>query len=217
MAEVLVRLREEEDALLPPGDFLPVFEHYRMLIDLDCWVVGKVVEWIADARVGKISSYCLNVSSQSLDDARLPEFAAAAIARHAVKPELLCMEIGEADTLLRAEATARFVRAIRAIGCKVVIDGFGRRSVSFATLKALQPDLVKVDSSIVRKIASNAAAQLKLKAIVRVGAVAGIGVIAECVEEREVLTQLYELGVGYAQGFGIAVPLPIAIGGFAPD
>lgn len=216
MAEILVRLREEEESLLPPGDFLPVFEHYRMMTDLDCWVVQKTVEWIAEARAGSIPSYSVNVSSQSLDDARLPDFAAGILAKCEVKPAQLCVEIDEVDTLQRAQAADQFARAMRSIGCKVVIDGFARRSVSFAALKSLQPEYVKVDGAVVRKISSSSVAHLKLKAIARVCAVAGIGIIAECVEEQGVVTQLIQMSVGYAQGFGIAVPQPIAVGGFPP-
>ena len=216
LAEVLVRLREEEESLLPPGDFLPVFEHYRMMTDLDCWVVQKTVEWIAEARPGSIRSYSVNVSSQSLDDARLPAFAAGILGKCGVKPEQLCVEIDEADTLQRAQAAERFAHAMRSLGCKVIIDGFARRSVSFSALKALQPEYVKVDGAVVRKISTSSVAQLKLKAIARVCAVAGIGIIAECVEEQRIVTRLTEMSVGYAQGFGIAVPQPIAIGGFPP-
>jgi len=216
MAEVLVRLREEEESLLPPGDFLPVFEHYRMMTELDCWVIEKTVEWIAEARPNSIRTYSVNVSSQSLDDARLPDFVSKALQRCGVKPAQLCVEIDEVDTLQRAQAAEQFARLIRAIGCKVIIDGFARRSVSFSALKSLQPEYVKVDGAVVRKISSSPVAQLKLKAIARVCAVAGIGIIAECVEEQAIVAQLTQMSIGYAQGFGIAVPQPISIGGFPP-
>ena len=216
MEEVLVRLREEEESMLPPGDFLPVFEHYRMMTDLDCWVAQKTIEWIADARPGSIPSYSINVSSQSLDDTRLPEFIEGMLTRCGVKAAQLGLEIDETDTLYRAGATERFSRAVRAIGCKVVIDGFARRSVSFSSLKALLPEYVKVDGAVVRKISDSSVAQLKLKAIVRVCEVAGIGIIAECVEEPGIVTQLTKMSVGYAQGFGIALPRPIETGGFPP-
>jgi EAL domain-containing protein (putative c-di-GMP-specific phosphodiesterase class I) len=216
MAEVLVRLREEEESMLPPGDFLPVFEHYRMMTDLDCWVARKTIEWIAESRPGSIPTYCINVSSQSLEDTRLPQFMADTLARCGVKPEGLGVEIDEIDTLQRADAAERFARAVKAVGCKVVIDGFARRSVSFSSLKSLMPELVKVDGAVIRKISASSVAQLKLKAIVRVCEVAGIGIIAECVEEPSIVTQLTQMSVGYAQGFGIAVPQPIETGGFPP-
>ena len=180
MAEVLVRLREEEDAPPPPGDFLPVFEHYRMMCELDCWVVRKTVERIVAALPGSIWCFCINVSSQSLD------------------------------------ATARSAAAVHAIGCEAVIDGFAPRSVSFLARKALQPAYVKIDGAVVRKIGVSSVAQLKMKSIVRVGAVTGIGIIAECVEQQAVIEQLTDLSVGYAQGFGIAVPQPIALGCIPP-
>ena len=216
MAEVLVRLREEEESLLPPGDFIPVFEHYRMMTDLDCWVAQKTVEWIAEARPDSIPTYSINVSSQSLDDSRLPDFAAGVLARYNVEPSHLCFEIGEIDTLQRAQDSERFAKALKSKGCKVIIDGFARRSVSFSALKALMPDYVKVDGAVVRKIATSSVAQLKLKAIVRVCAVAGIGIIAECVEDQAIVDLLTRMSVGYAQGFGIAIPQPIEIGGFPP-
>lgn len=217
VAEVLVRLREEEESLLPPGDFLPVFEHYRMMTDLDCWVIGKTVEWIGRSTPGSIQGYSVNVSSQSLDDSRLVDFTALALVSSGVDPAQLCMEIDETDTLQRPQATAAFARAVHAMGCKVVIDGFARRSVSFAALKELQPEFIKVDGAVVRKIPGSPVAQLKMKAIVRVCDVAGIGIIAECVEEEAVIAQLTKMSVGYAQGFGVAVPQPIEIGGIAPD
>jgi EAL domain-containing protein (putative c-di-GMP-specific phosphodiesterase class I) len=217
IAEVLVRLREEEESLLPPGDFLPVFEHFRMMTDLDCWVVEKTIEWIARAAPGGIRSYSVNVSSQSLDDSGLLDFTFRALQESGVDPARLCMEIDELDTLQRAQAAVTFAKRLRAIGCKVVIDGFARRSVSFAALKELQPDFIKVDGAVVRKISGSTVAQLKMKAIVRVCAVAGIGIIAECVEEVGIAKELAGMSVGYAQGFGIAVPQPIAIGGISPS
>jgi Amt family ammonium transporter len=216
IAEVLVRLKEEEESMLPPGDFIPVFEHYRMMTELDCWVARKTVEWMAEARQGSIGSYTINVSSQSLDDMRLAAYIEAVLKKYGVKAERLGLELDEVDTLQRAEAAERFARAVRAIGCKVVIDGFARRSVSFGTLKALMPEYVKVDGAVIRKIADSSVAQLKLKAIVRVCEVAGIGTIAECVEESVIVDQLTKMSVGYAQGFGIALPQPIETGGFPP-
>jgi EAL domain-containing protein (putative c-di-GMP-specific phosphodiesterase class I) len=217
LAEVLVRLREEEEALLPPGDFLPVFEHYRMLCELDCWVVKKTIAWMAEARPDSFRAYSVNVSSQSLGDPRLLNCIASELALHAVDPQRLCLEIDEEDTLLRAESAAQFSGAVRDIGCRLLIDGFARRSVSFTALKALQPDFVKIDGAVVRKISSSTIALLKLKAIIRVGAVTGIGTIAECVEAQSVIEQLTGLSVGFAQGFGVARPQPIASGSFPPS
>ncbi len=216
MAEVLVHLREEEESLLPPGDFLPVFDHYRMMTDLDCWVVGKTVKWIAKGAPGSIRINSVNVSSQSLDDSQLVDFASTALADAGVDPGQLCMEIDESDILQRAEAAVKFAQSARALGCKVVIDGFARRSVSFSAIKDLQPDFIKVDGAVIRKVSNSAVARLKLKAIARVCSGAGIGMIAECVEEEHIINHLRQMSVGFAQEFGIALPQPIEIGGIQP-
>jgi EAL domain-containing protein (putative c-di-GMP-specific phosphodiesterase class I) len=207
MGEVLVRLREEEAALLPPGDFFPVFEHYRMLPDLDRWVVNHVVTRLAQG--SRIPRLIVNVSSQSLEDPGFAKFVANALGASAVPAASLIFEIDESDLLQRIEHAARFAAAVRAIGCAVSIDGFGARAVSFAPLKVLRADFLKVDGSIVRNVLRSSVALAKLQAIVRVGETIGLGVVAEFVEDQDVLTRLKALGVRYAQGFGIHEPRPL--------
>lgn len=210
MAEVLVRLREEEALMLPPGDFLPVFEHYGMMPELDRWVVRHVVRWLAGARPGGFRSFSINLSVQTIGDPEFPAFVAGQLHGMKVPPAALTFEIEESSVLARTSSAAEFAAAVKQAGCKVAIDGFGQRSVSFAPLKTLRVDYVKVDGSIVRNLLRSGVAVQKLKAVVRVGEAIGIGVIAECVEETDILAQLKSLGVGYAQGFGIARPAPIA-------
>src|SRR5688572_18168037 len=173
MAEVLVRMREEERALLPPGEFLPVFEHYGMMPQLDRWVLQHTVQQLA--RGSRFARFTINVSGQTLRDAAFPGFAAA----------------------------------LRAYGGGVLIDSFCRRAVSFAPFKALRPAFVKVDGSVIRKLGASEAAQTKLKAVVRVAEALGMGVVAECVEQQELLERLRALDVGYAQGFSVFQPAPI--------
>jgi len=210
LAEVLVRLREEEALMLPPGDFLPVFEHFGMMPELDRWVVSHVVRWLAGARPGGFRSFSVNVSVQTIGDPEFPAFVAAQMRSMKIPPASLTFEIEESSVLARTESAAQFAAAVKGAGCKVAIDGFGQRSVSFAPLKNLRVDFVKVDGSIVRNLLRSAVAEQKLKAVVRVGEAIGVGVIAECVEDTDILMRLKALGVGYAQGFGIARPAPIA-------
>ena len=126
-----------------------------------------------------------------------------------MSPAALLFEIDEQDVIASPPACARFAKEAKRAGCGVMIDGFGRQSVSFSALEQIAPTFVKVDGSIVRKLLKSPQAQNKLTAVVRVGEAAGFGVIAECVEEQEVFLQLKKLGVGYAQGFGVVRPQPI--------
>jgi EAL domain-containing protein (putative c-di-GMP-specific phosphodiesterase class I) len=207
-AEVLVRMREEEETLLPPGEFLPVFEHFRMMPELDRWVVSRTVDHLR--RGSRIGLFSINVSSQTLGDVQFPGFVADALRAARVPAAKLAFEIDESDALRQPLEAESFATAMKGAGCGLLIDGFGRRSVSFLPLKTLQVKCVKVDGSIVRKLLTSESALAKLKAVVRVGEVIGVDVLAECVEEQDVLARLKALGVGFAQGFGIAEPFAIA-------
>jgi len=207
MAEVLIRLREEEKAMLPPGEFLPAFEHYRLMPALDRWVLRKVLEHIA--RGSRIGRFAINIHSQTLEDAAFARSVALELVNAGVPGKTLVFEINEPDTLSRMEACLRFATGVRAVGCGVTVSGFGRRSASFMALKTLRPDYVKVDGVIVRKLLIAPAIEAKLKAVLRVGEVMGFQVIAEMVEEQDILMRLKALGVTHAQGFGIQQPIAI--------
>ncbi len=207
MGEVLVRLREEEQAMLPPGEFLPVFEHFRMMPELDRWVVRHLAR-----RLGKgsrLPCFTMNISSQTLDDLEFPKYVSAQLRAEHAPVDSLVFEIEEADVLLRPDSVARFVAAMKVVGAGVLIDGFGLKAVSFLPLKTVGAHFVKVDGSIVRKLLKSEVARTKLGAILRVGQAIDLKVIAECVEEQDILLRLKAMGVGYAQGFGIVQPQPI--------
>ena len=207
MAEVLVRLREEERALVPPGEFLPVFEHYRMMPLLDRWVVRNTLKRLTEG--SRIGRYTVNLSGQTIEDAEFPRFVSGQLRSYKVEPWRLLFEIDETDTLVRPDAAERFAQHIKNVGTPLVIDSFGFRAVSFAPIKSLGVQFVKVDGRITRKVITSEIARTKLNAILRVGERLGFGVIAESVEAQDVLLHLKAMGVGYAQGFGIYKPHPI--------
>jgi EAL domain-containing protein (putative c-di-GMP-specific phosphodiesterase class I) len=207
LGEVLVRLREEERALVPPGEFLPVFEHFRMMPQLDRWVVRHTLKWLA--RGSAIRRFTINVSAQSLADVEFARFIATQLAAHKASAESLGFEIDEADALQHPAAARQFAEACRSIGARVLLDGFGRRSVSFAPVRELGVHFVKVDGAIIRKVASSEVAQGKLTAILRMSDALGYSVVAECVEDEHVLARLRTMGVAYVQGFGIQEPCPM--------
>lgn len=208
MAEILVRMLEEERTLLPPGEFLPVLEHYKMMPLLDRWVVRNTIMRIAAG--APFACFTVNLSGQTLEDAEFPRFVAAQLSSNKIPPAALAFEIDEHDTLDRPEAVARFAEAYHAIGGKLLIDSFGRRSGSFAAIRKLGVAFVKVDGSIVRAIARSDIARTKLNALISAGKALGFALVGECVEDQDVLMRLKSLGVAYAQGFGISVPQPVA-------
>lgn len=214
MAEVLVRLHEEEKALVPPGEFLPIFEHYRMMPQLDRWVVRNTVKRLALG--SRIPRFTVNVHRQTLEDPEFVRFVAAQLTSNQVSAERLLFEIDESDTLMRVGAAKQFAAAYGALGGAILIDGFGRRSVSFLPIKELGVQYVKVDGSITRKLLSSEVARTKMNAILRVSEALKFAIVAECVEDQDVLVRLKALGCAYAQGFGIYQPHPIASLATAP-
>ena len=208
MAEVLVRLREEEKALVPPGEFLPVFEHYRMMPQLDRWVVRHTLKHLAAG--SRIARFSVNLSGQTLEDAEFVRFVSAQLGASQVGADRLLFEIDESDALQRPGPAKQFAHGYRALGGAVAIDGFGRRSVSFMPIKEMEVQYVKVDGSITRKLLASDVARTKMNAILRVSEALKFAIVAECVEDQDVLVRLKALGCSYAQGFGIYQPQPIA-------
>jgi len=214
MAEVLVRLHEGGNAdaahILPPGDFLPAFQHYKMMAELDRWVVRSALRKLGElGEGGAIRRLSVNVSWQTIEDPGFEAFVAMQLRLAALAPASLVFEIDETDALDRRAAAERFAAGMKRIGCQLLLDGFARRSVSFDALKALQVDYMKVDGTLIRNILRSAGAAAKLKAVLRAGEATGVGVIAECVEDDKVLAALRLLKVGYVQGFGVRRPEPI--------
>jgi EAL domain-containing protein (putative c-di-GMP-specific phosphodiesterase class I) len=207
MAEVLVRMREEEERLLPPGTFLPMFERCGMMPELDRWVMRRSLKRLSQP--SRVRCLSLNISAQTLSDADFLPEVAAELARRKVPAAALAFEITEDDALARPTSVGQFAQAARTIGCALTIDGFGCSKVSLAPIQALRPNYVKVDGALVRTLSTSRLARDKLDAIVQLGRKIGIGVIGECVETGDVLACLRSAGAGFAQGYGIHVPAPI--------
>ena len=133
MAEVLIRMREEERALLPPGEFLPAFEHYGMMPQLDRWVVFHVLQRLA--RGSRIARFTVNVSAQTLQDAEFLPFVEAAAQKSKVSPATLAFEIDESDVLGPLDPVVRFANAAKALDVDSVIIGQSRRSAFYHVLR----------------------------------------------------------------------------------
>jgi EAL domain-containing protein (putative c-di-GMP-specific phosphodiesterase class I) len=178
-----------------------------MMVELDRWVVRNALRQLAAG--GAVKKLSINVSSQTIEEQGFAPFVAMQLRLAGVAPAALVIEIDEDDALDRRAACERFAAEMKGIGCQLLLDGFARRSVTFEPLKALLVDYVKVDGSVSRNILRSGSAAAKMKAILRIGQVTGVVVIAECVEDDRIKSGLKLLGVGYAQGFGVRKPEPL--------
>lgn len=208
--EMLLRLREEEEGLMPPGAFLPLAEEYGLLPDLDRWVVRNVLDWAGASHDRLAATYCINVSAPTIGNADFPDFVADELKRRGMKGSLLCFEILEAEVLSRRREAARLVSVLAEAGCSATLCGFGQNAVSYGLLKFLKVDYLKIDGDIILGLNRNPVDLIKLKAITRVARATNRRTIAEFVENEETLEKLREFGVDFAQGFGIARPAPLS-------
>lgn len=208
--EILLRLREEEEGLMPPGAFLPLAEEFGLLPELDRWVVRHVLDWALERRARQDGLYSINVSAPTLADDAFAGFVAEEVRRRGMRSSMLCFEIHEEDVISQRAAAARFTSALADAGCRTALCGFGRNAESYSLLKRLKADFLKVDGQIILGLGRSPVERIKLKAIARVARSTNRLTIAEHVESEETLAMLREDSVDYAQGFAIARPVDLA-------
>jgi EAL domain-containing protein (putative c-di-GMP-specific phosphodiesterase class I) len=208
MVEVFVRMREEEAALLPPGEFLPVLEAFRLMPLLDRWVVRETL--VRTRGRSAFRSFCVNVSRQTMEDPKFPGFLASEVRLAGIAAERLTFELTEHDVTASLRGARTFCDAVRQIGAQVVIEDFSCREPSFDVLRIVRADYVKIHSKIVRSLTSRDISQDLVKRVIQVSASRGVRVMAEAVEDQETLALLRALGLDFAQGFAISRPVPLA-------
>jgi EAL domain-containing protein (putative c-di-GMP-specific phosphodiesterase class I) len=216
MRELLIRMRDEEQNMVPPGTFLPIAERFNMMPDIDRFVVRKAIAARAAegpaAAAAAAPALCINLSRASIEDRSFPEFVARALKQSGMPGALLCFEIADGDAIACLAEAVRLAGELKRLGCRFTLDGFGRAGVGFEHVRTLPLDYLKIDGSIILQILRVPEALAKVRAIQRVSKVIGIRTIAEMVESDDSLARLREIGVDYAQGFGIAPPRPYSRG-----
>jgi EAL domain-containing protein (putative c-di-GMP-specific phosphodiesterase class I) len=211
--EILLRLKQEEDSMLPPGSFLDLAESLGMMPKIDRWVVRSVLAWCAARQKSKgpqLPMMCVNLSGRALRSTSFLGAVREELAAAGVPPRTLCFEINEHDVMEHRESAQSFIAALKPLGCRFTIDAFGSVKVSFSYLEGLGFDFLKIDGIIIDSILHGKLGPATVKAINIVCREVGIRTIAEFVESKATLDKLREVGVDYVQGFGIARPVPIS-------
>jgi diguanylate cyclase (GGDEF)-like protein/PAS domain S-box-containing protein len=205
--EVLVRMLDEKGELVPPMAFIPAAERYGVMSSVDRWVVKTAFVWLA--RHPSEERLAINISSQSLGDEGFLKFVMEQFRATRLSPRRICFEITETAAIANWNRATHFITALRALGCRFALDDFGSGMSSFAYLKNLPIDFIKIDGAFVRDMIDDEVDFAMVEAVNRIGHVMGIRTTAEYVENDEILEKLRELGVDYAQGFGLHIPQPL--------
>lgn len=209
--EVLVRLRDREGEVHAPGVFLPAMERYGQGMAVDRFVVDAVCGFLSrhPGHLAQVELCHVNVSAQSIADPAFLEHVGLLLDRHPGVATRLCFEITETAVIANLDDACRFIDAMRARGCRIALDDFGSGLSSFAYLKRLPVDILKIDGAFIRDLARGESDLALVRSMSQMGQALGKVTVAEWVESEAVLAQLREVGIGYAQGYAVHVPCPI--------
>jgi len=210
--EILLRMRDEQGVVIRPDSFIPAAERYNLMPAIDRWVVRQVFENMSVICCNsKDKVVAVNLSGTSLVDEGLLEYIIDMAEKHHTNLNRICFEITETAAISNLAKAGQFMQALKARGCRFSLDDFGSGLSSFTYLKNLPVDYIKIDGSFVVDMINDPIDRAMVDAIVRVGHVMNVQVIAEWVENEETLSLLKEMGVDYVQGYHLGVPREVVL------
>lgn len=208
--ECLIRLSDKKGNPISPGEFLGAAEYYSMMPRIDRWVVRNVLKHLSIIpEQNPLPVFAINLSGQSLNDPEFLNFVKAEITSSGVHPQMLCFEITEQVAVEDLSSINEFIASLKLLGCKFSLDDFGTGISSYSYLRSLNVDYLKIDGSFVKHIAKDNVAKTMVQSINQVGHTMNLKIIAEYVENDEIVKILRDMGVDYGQGYEIAKPIPI--------
>ncbi len=216
--EVLLRLHDQNGRIVAPMAFIPAAERYNLMHKIDRWVIRTLFasqgphyrevwnQCLTEDSNCRSYLYAVNLSGASINDDQFIDFLHQQFALHQIPPQLICFEITETVAIANLAKAAQFIHDLRSLGCRFALDDFGSGMSSFAYLKNLPVDYLKIDGSFVKQIVDDPFDWAIVEAIKQISEVMGIQTIAEFVEDKAIFDRVRNLGVNYAQGYGIAKP-----------
>ncbi|WP_289283947.1 MULTISPECIES: EAL domain-containing protein [unclassified Methylophaga] len=211
MYEVLVRLRSKAGQLFPPGAFLSSAERYNLSDRIDKWVVSHVFEWLEQHyhSLPHLNYLAINLSGASIGDEGMLAYIRTKLSAASFNQEVIKFEITETAAIANLKQAHHFINSVLALGCQFSLDDFGSGLSSFAYLKNLPVQSIKIDGMFVKDMHVDPLDYEMVKSINDIGHVMGLETIAEFVESEEIWQKLKAIGVNYGQGYHLGKPAPI--------
>jgi len=211
--EVLLRLRDDHGVSSTPADFMVAAERYRLMPLVDRWVVQAALSAFARGvlKLPPGRSLCINLSGQTLGDGSFLEFVVECLDRTGVSPDRICFEVTETAVITNIEHARRFIGVLHGMGCRFALDDFGRGLSSFANLKNLSLDYLKIDGYFIRNLASDNVNQAMVTAMIKLARSLNFQVVAEHVEDVAALDSARRMGVDFLQGYQMGRPQPLPL------
>jgi diguanylate cyclase (GGDEF)-like protein len=209
--ELLLRMTGADGAMVAPMAFIPAAERYGLMPRIDRWVIARASGELAKLRdEGQPLPTCMvNLSGASASDPGLADYIAQCLRDNHLDGAHLGFELTETVAVGNLATCSVLMSRLRELGCLIALDDFGTGMSSFSYLRNLPIDLLKIDGTFVRNIASDAIDHALVETIHRIGTIMGMRTVAEGVESEEVMAALALIGVDFAQGYHVRRPVPL--------
>ncbi len=205
--EVLIRLRGTDGEIIHPGAFLPTAERFNMMREVDRWMVTHALKELKRATSYRHNTvFAINLSGVSVGDETLLPLIKNLIAEHNINPCAVIFEVTETAAISGLDEARLFIRELSALGCRFALDDFGSGFSSFAQLKHLNVDFIKIDGQLIQGIANNSVDRSIVASINDIAHALGKRTVAEYVQNVHVLRVLKDCGVDFVQGYYISRP-----------
>jgi len=209
LCEILLQMKDGND-LVSPTAFLPAAERYHLMPTIDRWVVKAVFRELAAICPSHQVCFNINLSGQTLCDPEFLPFIERELDASGIPPSCIGFEITESAAVTHMSRAVQLISSLRARGCRFSLDDFGSGVSSFTYLKHMPVDYLKIDGSFVHNSPEDKADLAMVTSINQVAHILGIKTVAEYVENRAIRDAMARVGVDYAQGFAMAMPMPLA-------
>lgn len=209
--EVLLRLTDPSEALVTPEIFLPIAEEYDLMARIDPWVIQHLFEQLSwqDSLDLQSCQFHINLSNSTCKNSQFIEIVQTLLQQYDLQPTCFCFEISESIAIDNLGNACQLTQALQTLGCQVVLDNFGVSNSSFAYLRQIPINYLKIAGALVTKMEGNTVSQEIVHAIHRVATIMGVHTIAMCVESQNILNMLNHMGINYIQGYYLGQPQPL--------
>ena len=209
-AEALVRWKHPELGMIPPNDFVPLFERHGKIGEVDRYVWSEAARAIARWRdlYGVTIPVSVNLSRVDVFDPALESALEKLLAYNGLQQGMLKLEVTESAYTGNADQVIQVVEGLRRKGYIVEMDDFGTGYSSLNMLSAMPVDVLKMDREFIRRITDGEKDASLVALILGIAKSLKIPVVAEGVETEEQLNLLRKLGCPFVQGFYFSKPLP---------
>ncbi|WNO60306.1 EAL domain-containing protein [Rheinheimera sp. MMS21-TC3] len=210
--EILLRLRTADNHIIGPSSFMSSAERYGLMPLIDRWVIKQYFYWLQQhpEHIKQLHLCCINLSGNSLTDINFKQDVQKFFTDFSIPYQLICFEITETVAIVNLQSTLDFINHFRQLGCQFSLDDFGSGFSSYGYLKSFPADYVKIDGHFVRDILNDQYDRAIVKSIHDIAHAMGMRTVAEYVENEQIVAELQQLNIDFAQGYAIAKPQPLA-------